>query len=326
VCRPRRIPPAQAARAGRQAVGAQQDHRQGAPELLPGLVPARGGGGPTNPPPRVTVVGATGEIAVPITDVATVELFAAPAAAPAPAAPVYATVEDRWGMKLTGYIGWSGQGILDTDVITRLEAQPDRRIPFSEVATIERTSGSRGRMVLKSGEEVVLAVARERTPSGPPPVRSTIGLPGTSVRVADPALGVISVNWGDIKSIRFQAPTTNAGYETFAPTRELEGTVRAIGGEEIAGKIRWDNDEVQGWELLNGRAHSDVYQVELAQVERIERLNTQRSKVTLRDGRTQELGQQNDVGWGNKGVIVTLANGTQRLVEWVDLQQVRFTP
>jgi hypothetical protein len=263
-----------------------------------------------------------------VTEVTTVELFTAPAAAPAPPAPVYATVEDRWGMKLTGFIGWSGQGILETDVITRLEGQPDRRIPFSEVATIERTTGSRGKLVLISGEEVVLAAARDantRT-NAPPAARSTIGLPGTTVRVADPALGVVQVSWGDIKQIRFHSADASAAYDAFAPARALEGTVVTVSGEEIAGRIRWDNDETETWELLNGRAHSDVYQVELAQVTLLERLNTQRSRVTLRDGRKLELGSHNDVGWGNKGVIVTKTDGTQRLVEWVDLKEMRLQP
>jgi hypothetical protein len=130
--------------------------------------------------------------------------------------------------------------------------------------------------------------------------------------------------WNEVAELRLH-PTASTGVgDAFTGARRLRGVVVAQSGERHAGWIRWDNDEEYGWELLNGRDGNRTLAIELGHVREIRRRSARNAEVTLHDGRTFDLDGSNDVGFGNKGVIVELDDGTLRFVDWVRLGQVTF--
>lgn len=255
---------------------------------------------------------------------------AVPTGARTPARRLHGTVEDRDGNRYTGYISWDRDEILASDVLRgeEMEGGDERRIRFDEIVSIERVRRG-ARIVLINGVERELTGTRD------------VDRRNRGVRISDPGLGMVEVEWSEFEILRFHQPEEVADYDTFDGGRLLVGTVITQSGEEIEGVIRWDADEAASWEMLNGRAGDVTFTIEFANVSRIERGEVFGATITLLDGRTFELddsndvdrGDSNDVGWDNKGILIQPegargANGVAstrwRVIAWDEFREVRF--
>ena len=128
--------------------------------------------------------------------------------------------------------------------------------------------------------------------------------------------------WDEFESLAFSAAPAEDLYTTFDGGRSLFGTVRTVGGETVTGYIRWDNDEEYTWEILDGDHHGVEFDVEFSNIARIERVSDSGAQVILRDGRSFELTDSNDVNDGNKGIFITTESGELVVVEWDDFEGV----
>ena len=247
---------------------------------------------------------------------------AAPSGVRAAARRLYGTVEDRRGHRFTGYVSWDLDEILDSDVLDgeEMDGRDDREIPFSEIASIARIPRG-ARVVLFDGDEWDLRGTRD------------VGRGNRGIQISDPALGMVEVEWREFEILRFHEADVVVGYDAFDGGHPLVGTVVTQSGEEIDGVIRWDADEAHSWEFLNGRADDVIFTIEFGEVSRIVRGEVFGASVTLRDGRTFELDDSNDVDWDNKGILIAPGaasggespNGSQwRVVAWDDFKEVRF--
>lgn len=286
-----------------------------------------------------------GEVEVDRDELDRVVFSAVPPGARASARRLHGTVDDRDGNRYTGYISWNRIRILASDVLRGedVEGGDDRRIRFDEIASIEQ---------IRRGARIVLINGVERELRG----TSDVGRRHRGVRISDPALGVVEVEWDEFESLRFHQPDAVADYDTFDGGRLLVGTVITQSGEEIEGVIRWDADEAASWEMLNGRAGDVTFTIELANVSRIERGEVFGAVVTLLDGRTFELEESNGFAWrdrrdqrdrrdwndwddsndvdlDNKGILIqpegaTGDNGAPstrwRVIAWDEFREVRF--
>ena len=104
---------------------------------------------------------------------------------------------------------------------------------------------------------------------------------------------------------------------------ELYGTVQTERGDSYTGVITWDNDEEYSWEMLNGEIDDVEFNVEFGSIERIEKTRDG-SLVTLRDGRTFELSDGNDVDHGNRGIRVR-ADGREIQLDWHEFSSLTLT-
>jgi len=242
-----------------------------------------------------------------------VDFMPAPDDGPTGTARLHGTVLDRRGKGYTGHFTWLDGGLLETDSISGRSNGRPMGLPLADVVRIERTGPSAARVGLATGAVLSLTGSGSATFSR------------RWVRVSDPALGVVQIPWNDLQEIRLHPPATPVRYEDFAGAHRLRGVVLTEAGERHEGFVRWDNDEEFTWEMLNGRDRETAFEVEFAFVLEIRRLSPRSASVTLRDGRTLELGGSNDVGWGNKGMIIEGDDGSTRLVEWLDFHEVRFT-
>lgn len=258
-------------------------------------------------------------------DVTRIEFASTPERAYAPSRRLHGTVHDRSGRVFTGFVdarafNRGGRTYLDSHLLDDFEDEDRNQIPFERIRSLERTD--RGvSATLVSGE--VLYLDREE--------RAPFRSPGP-VRVADPSLGIVEVEWQAFRSIRFHAPAQPVGYGAFDGGYPLHGTVITRDGEEFTGRIRWDSDEEWSWERLDGLSEDVDFAIEFANILSIERAGEEGARVTVLDGRTFELTGSNDVDPNNKGIFVFptgsgepgTASPEWRYVPWEDFRAARF--
>lgn len=264
-------------------------------------------------------------------DVTRIEFAPAPERASPPSRRLHGTVHDRSGRSFTGFVdarafNRGGRTYLDSHLLDDFEDEERNYIPFERIQSLERTT--RGvSATLVTGE--VLNLDREE--------RAPFRSPGP-VRVSDPSLGMVEVEWQAFRSIRFHAPAQPVGYDAFDGGQALHGTVITRDGEELTGHIRWDSDEEWSWERLDGFSEDVDFAIEFANILRIERAGEDGARVTVLDGRTFELTGSNDVDPNNKGIFVFPAGSGEpgaadpsrdpewRYVAWEEFHAARFGP
>ena len=247
---------------------------------------------------------------------------AVPAGERATSPRLYGTVEDDVGRTFTGYLSWDLDEILESDVLDGREvgSRRDREIPFAEIAAIAKLDRG-ARVLLSNGEEIDLFGSND------------VDRGHRGVQISEPGIGMVEVEWRDLRNVRFHRPAESTGYDAFDGGRPLTGTVETVDGEVLEGWIRWDADEGSSWEMLNGTSEGVAFSIELSRVETVRTRELGGAVVTLLDGRAFELRSSNDVSWGNRGVYVSDTDPGGRAtaeswrgVEWEDVREVRFHP
>ncbi len=123
------------------------------------------------------------------------------------------------------------------------------------------------------------------------------------------------LDWDDLAEIRFAAaPPTAVPYAT-----RLFGRVTSSRGD-FEGYIQWDKSECTSIDVLDGREED----VAMGDIRTIKRDPGEGSVVTLKDGRVLNLSGSNDVGNGNRGVIIETAAQGRVNVPWNRFNQVDF--
>lgn len=251
-----------------------------------------------------------GEIVLGWDDLAAVEFLPAPVEAHPTEGRIRGTLETRLGHSFRGAIAWDVDEIYAGDILDGDLDGERQRIPFGEIASIERHGSRAARVVLRSGEEMIL--------DGTNDVDRSI----SGISVSDPGLGEVKVDWDAFDRVVFDDVDAAAPELAFDGGRPIEGTVVTENGERIAGRIVWDADEAYTWEMLNGEDDGVAFQIEFGRIARIERTFTG-ARVELRDGRIFELSGSNDVDDGNRGVLVE--RGAERVrVRWDDFVELRL--
>ena len=74
--------------------------------------------------------------------------------------------------------------------------------------------------------------------------------------------------------------------------------------------------------MLNGEIDDVEFNVEFGNIERIVKTHSG-AEVRLRDGRTMELSDSNDVDDGNRGIRIR-TDGRDFEIEWDDFSEVTF--
>lgn len=262
--------------------------------------------------------------------------FARPPAGTRPrSARLHGTVEDRFGRSFTGYVAWDSDEVLESEVLDGFDEDgKDHEIPFGDIASIERgLSGSR--VVLASGDVVNLTGTND------------VNRDNRGVRVFDPALGMIKVEWEEFGVLRFHPPADARGYESFAggdggaraSARRLAGVVTTRQGEQIEGLIRWDAEHEWSWELLQGESQGAAFAVEFGSVTQVARREDDAIAVSLVNGRVFELSRDAESEGENRGLFVLPSVGVDAgdpdtsiasepvqwvYVAWEDFAAVRF--
>ncbi|MDE2806127.1 MAG: hypothetical protein OXN18_13370 [Gemmatimonadota bacterium] len=234
--------------------------------------------------------------------------------APADARPrggrLHGTLTTTSGMAFTGFITWDVDEVFSTDMLDGETSAYEYEIPFGAIEEINRNNRRSADVLLHSGERLTLSGTNDVN-------RSNRG-----ITVSDPALGQVKVRWDALADVRFHGTPSEESRSDFNGGEPLRGTVWTASGDELAGTITWDRDETRSWEMLNGEADRVEFDIEFSMIARIEK-NDRGSTVVLRDGRSFDLDGSNDVGRGNRGVVVT-AEGQTYTVRWADFRELRL--
>jgi hypothetical protein len=107
----------------------------------------------------------------------------------------------------------------------------------------------------------------------------------------------------------------------------LYGVVTGADGEKIAGRIVFDLDESEAWEMLNGSSRDIQYDIPFVHVASIDVLDAGACRVRLRSGAELELEDSQDVTSSNDGVLVYVSdNEAPRYLNWDDVEKLEFRP
>ena len=123
---------------------------------------------------------------------------------------------------------------------------------------------------------------------------------GATITMQDYELGQIKFDWDRIESVEFfQAPTDRRPKYG----KLLYGTAETRRGERYTGFIKWDDDERMGDDILDGDSRNGEQKVPFENIVSIEK-DGRGSQITFKSGREIYLDGSNDVGDGNRGIIV----------------------
>ena len=284
-------------------------------DLGPGMrslvvTPPRVEGAPATAGAAAATSGAGAEATLEWSDIRQVTFQDAPADARPRGGRLHGTLTTTSGMAFTGLITWDVDEVFSTDMLDGETSAYEYEIPFGAIQAISRNNRRSADVLLHSGERLTLSGTNDVN-------RSNRG-----ITVSDAALGQVKVRWDAFADVEFHGTSSEESRSDFNGGEPLRGTVWTATGDELAGTITWDRDETRSWEMLSGHAGGVEFDIEFSMIARIEK-NDRGSTVVLRDGRSFALDGSNDVGRGNRGVVVT-AEGQTYNVRWADFRELRL--
>ena len=228
---------------------------------------------------------------------------------------VYGTVTARDGRTHEGFLRWdrnegSWGDMLD---LTKLDRGFTglSGIRFGHVRHIRSLGSNHALFTLRSGHQVGMQG------------RSTdLGRAMRDLEITSLSDGQTSLQWDDLAFVRFHGTDSEVSWNDFDGGAQLRGTVITTSGDELSGDIKWDLDEYQSWEMLNGNVRGAELDVEFSNIARIVKYE-HGSAVVLRDGRSLTLSGSNDVDSGHRGILVT-SGDQSRTVKWADFRELRL--
>jgi hypothetical protein len=227
---------------------------------------------------------------------------------------LFGQVETRDGETFKGFITWDADELFGSDILDGEERGRTRKIQFEKIKAIERRSESSAWVYLKNGEEMKL--------SGTNDVNSE----NRGIVVEDPSFGRVTIEWDDFDRCEFLEGGEQylKSYDDFDGGHPLDGVVYDEDNESYEGHIRWDDDETESWELLNGEYGDVKVDVEFSQIKSIEKKSSYAATVTLKNGNSFKLEGSNDVNDENKGIFITTKNSKEVELDWHDFKKVIF--
>jgi hypothetical protein len=227
---------------------------------------------------------------------------------------LYGEVETRRGDTFKGFICWDVDEVFYSDILDGEEGHRSRKIPFGKIQAIERRSSSSAWVELRDGDKMRLSGTND-VDSG-----------NRGIIILDPQYGRVTVGWDEFDRLELldDGDKHLLSYDQFADPKPLHGVVYDEDGDSYEGYIRWDDDETESWERLDGEYRDVSVDVEFSQIDRIEKRSSNSVLVTLKNGNSFRLSGSNDVNEENKGIYVTTDKGDEIEVDWWDFDKVIF--
>jgi hypothetical protein len=227
---------------------------------------------------------------------------------------LHGTVKSEGGT-FRGWIQWDQDECLSGDELDGDTDDGDLSIAMGRIARIERASRRASRVVLTDGRELRLHGSND------------VDADNRGIFVEDERVGRVLVGWDAFESVTFDEPRESGPtYSSFAAGAPLAGTVTLRDGSQASGRIVYDLDESEGWDLLSGTYGDVEYYLAFAEIAAIVPTGDDAARVTLRNGRELLLEDSADVGAGNDGLAVLAGDDDERVrwIEWEDVRRIDF--
>jgi hypothetical protein len=145
------------------------------------------------------------------------------------------------------------------------------------------------------------------------------------IYVDDPRFGRVLIRWRAFEKVTFTDGKAST-YADYAPGKPLRGRVTDSDGKVHAGRLAYDLDEAETWELLNGW-HDDIeYSIPFGMIASVTPIDGDESKVVLKNGQEIRLEGQTDVGGDNLGVLILPGDDATKnvYVPWDEVAKVEI--
>jgi len=228
---------------------------------------------------------------------------------------LHGTVETDSG-EFEGFIQWDKQECLGSDILDGESVDGDLKLKFSSIRSIKR----RGRR----GSEVELKDGRSFNLRGTNDVNNE----NRGIMVEDERYGRLTIAWSEFDQVTFSDPQgSGRSYDSFKPVGELIATVTESSGDTHHGRIIFDLDESENWEMLNGSFHDIAFDIPFSMIKSIEPLRYDECKVTLHNGEELRLEDSQDVSERNDGILVIADEDDDDpiYIEWDDVELIEFS-
>jgi hypothetical protein len=215
-----------------------------------------------------------------------------------------------------GYIQWDKEECLSSDKLDGDSEDGRMSIEMGRIRSIARRTRSSATVELKDGRSLVLDGTNDVDSSN------------RGILVEDPRYGRVEVPWEAFESLEFSdAADSGPGYDQYRGAGQLKGTVTDEEGRTHSGRIVFDLDESEGWEMLNGSSFDIEYVIPFQLVASIEPSGRSASRVKLRSGEDLRLEDSQDVASRNDGLLVLALEGGDKgatYIEWDDVKRIEF--
>ncbi len=270
-------------------------------------------GGSNDMGASITVLDATlGEVQLRWRDIDRIVFSAAPASAEPPATRLYGKVKSRAG-DFQGYVQWDLQECLSTDELDGESEDGDMSIQMGRIKAIEKRNRNGAYVELRDGRRLLLEDTND--------VDHSID----GIFVEDPRFGRVELDWQTFERVDFEVPETSGkGYDDYPPARPITGKVTDEQGRSYSGKIVYDLDEAETWEMLHGELNDVEYNIPFDLVRSIEPASRDSSRVVLKNGLELELEDTQDVSDSNDGVLVIGDDGEETYISWRDVKLIEL--
>jgi hypothetical protein len=254
-----------------------------------------------------------GEVKLDWDRIATIELLPTPASIDVPVTRLHGKVKTDVG-DFEGFVQWDQEECVSTDELDGDSADGDVSIPMGNLKSIERRSSRSSTVVFRSGREMVLDGTND------------VDDDNRGIFVEDPRFGRVLVSWDAFERVDFsQAGPSGPAYDDFKPAGPLRGKVTDTDGKSTSGRIVFDMDESEGWEMLNGSRRDVEYNIPFSLIRSVVPESRSSSRVVLKGGEEVILEDAADVDDDNDGVLVIPDGGGEpTYVEWGDVERIDF--
>jgi hypothetical protein len=254
-----------------------------------------------------------GELRVPWRKIDTIDFLPVPPDARPYATRLFGRVKTTAG-EFAGFIQWDSEECLSIDMLDGDAEDGRLSIEFGKIRAIERLDRRSASVTLRDGRTIEL--------SGSNDVDDDI----RGIFVDDERFGRIKIPWKVFRSVEFTpAPTSGPSYGQFRAGVVLRGTVTGEDGTAHRGRIVFDIDEAESWEILDGKADDVDYSIPFERVASVEPRGRHASVVKLRNGLELRLEDSNDVSEDNSGVLIFAGPETEpRYLAWEDVRKIEL--
>ncbi len=221
-------------------------------------------------------------------------------------------VETQVGV-FEGFVQWDAQEAIGSDKLDGETGDGDISVEMGRLRSIEKRNSASSLVTLKDGRELVMRGSND--------VNDDI----RGIYVEDERIGRVKIDWDNfIKVVFEESDSTGRSYEDYQAFGDINGAVVDRGGKSYRGRLVYDADEAELWEMLNGNVDDVEYIIPFSNVASVATLRDYGARVTLRSGLTLSLEDAADVNRQNLGLLVFQGGGDPVYISWDDVNKIDF--
>ncbi|MBU8871824.1 MAG: hypothetical protein KOO60_13240, partial [Gemmatimonadales bacterium] len=221
-----------------------------------------------------------------------------------------------------GFIQWDKSECTSLDILDGDDERGDVELEMGTITSISKARDNSVEVVLKDGTVRYLDGSNDVSSSNR----------GIMIEVAE--LGRVTVPWNRFDNINFsEGRGSGPGRETYANSGPIQGTVELGDGRALSGRLVFDLDEAWHWDVFNGQTVAGLeYDIPFSCIARIEPSEDNyggkiSSRVALRSGLVLMLGENQDTGPKNAGMLVfETEDSDPEHLPWNRIRSIEFLP